>query len=232
MAAPTVSPPQIPPLKEGDRLTRDEFERRYNAMPDLKKAELLEGVVYLPFPVRFEGHGSQHSNVDTWLGVYAAYTPGVEVGNNSSIRLDLESEPQPDVVMLIQQSCGGNAQLSTDGYLELAPELVAEISGSTLNIDTKVKFRIYQRNKVREYLVWRVEHQAIDWFVLRGDTYQLLAPSPAGQYRSENFPGLWLDIAAMLRKDMARVLQVLQEGIASPEHAKFVERLSAAQTRA
>lgn len=41
-----ASKPSIP-LENGDRLSRFEFEHRYQAMPELKKAELVEGVVYI-----------------------------------------------------------------------------------------------------------------------------------------------------------------------------------------
>ena len=84
---------RIPPLENGDRLTRPEFERRYEAMPHLKKAELIEGVVYVPSPVRYEGHGRQHSALNTWLGVYMASTPGIGIGDNTTVRLDLDNEP-------------------------------------------------------------------------------------------------------------------------------------------
>src|SRR5262250_2667499 len=90
---------RIPPLENGDRLTRPEFERRYEAMPHLKKAELIEGVVYVPSPVRYEGHGRQHSAILTWLGVYMASTPGVGAGDNTTVRLDLDNEPQPDALL-------------------------------------------------------------------------------------------------------------------------------------
>ena len=39
----------------------------------------------------------------------------------------------------------------------------------------------------------RVLDHAVDWFVLRETEYQRLAPDAAGIYRSEVFPGLWLD---------------------------------------
>lgn len=45
----------IPPLENGDGLSRAEFERRYDAMPELKKAELLEGIVYMAAPVSHQG---------------------------------------------------------------------------------------------------------------------------------------------------------------------------------
>src|SRR2546430_8869026 len=87
-------PEAIPPLEPGDQLTREEFERRYDAMPQLKKAELIEGVVYMPSAVRWNKHAGRHPHLITWLGVYEANTPGVQVGDNGSIRMDLDNEPQ------------------------------------------------------------------------------------------------------------------------------------------
>jgi Uma2 family endonuclease len=224
-----LAPAEVPPLEPGDRLPRDEFERRYEAMPGLKKAELIEGVVHMPSAVRWRRHGIPHSTLITWMGNYCAATPGVDSGDNSSVRLDLENMPQPDVVLLIDPACGGQAQISADDYVESAPELVAEVSASSVSIDLNVKFQVYLRNGVREYLVWRVLDSAIDWFVLRQGQYQKLQPDAAGIYRSEVFPGLWLDSAALLQLDRPRLHQVLQQGLASPEHAAFVARLQQAR---
>src|SRR6266545_2568429 len=163
---------QIPPLEPGDRLTRDEFERRYEVMPRGIKAELLEGLVHMPSPTRFRRHGRPHSNLITWLGNYEAGTPGVEAGDNSTTRLDLDNEPQPDAVLLIDPACGGQARISADDYLEGAPEFVAEVAASSVSIDLHTKSQIYQRSGVREYLVWRVWEQAVDWFVLRAGQYE------------------------------------------------------------
>jgi len=209
----------------GDHLTRDEFERRYKAMPHLKKAELIEGVVYMPSPVRWKHHAKPNGRLVTWLGVYEASTPGTEMGDNGTVRLKLENEPQPDAAMIIDPACGGQVRLSFDDYIEGGPELAGEVAASTASIDLSKKLRLYRQNEVKEYIVWRVEDAEIDWFVLRGSQYDRLPQSPAGFYQSEIFPGLWLDPAAMTRFDMATVLQVLQRGIASPEHEAFVARL-------
>src|SRR5438445_9714126 len=101
MSRPLPPMPQIRPLEPGDRLPRDEFERRYDAMPNLKKAELIEGVVHMPSPVRWKGHGRSHRHLATLLGSYEAHTPGVEGGDNATIRLDMENEPQPDATLII-----------------------------------------------------------------------------------------------------------------------------------
>ncbi len=228
MATPTgtsSAPPGPPPLEPGDHLTRDEFERRYEAMPDLKKAELIEGVVYMPSPVRLDQHGGPHAILLWWLTHYSVFTPGTRVGGNSTVRLDVNNEPQPDGLMIIEPSHGGGVVIGPRGYVESAPELVAEVAASTTSFDLHTKLNVYRSNRVREYLVWRVLDQAIDWFVLRGTDYERLALSPAGFYPSEVFPGLWLDAAALVRSDLAVVLNVLQQGLASPEHAAFVAQL-------
>jgi hypothetical protein len=227
MSAPTVPPTRIPRLGNGDHLDADEFLRRYDAMPEVKKAELIEGVVYMPSPVRFEEHGEQHAHLMLVLATYRAYTPGVRVGDNVTIRLDMGNVPQPDAVLLIEPERGGRVTI-TNRYITGGPELAAEVAASSVSIDRNAKFRAYQRNGICEYLLWRVEDQEIDWFVLRGSSYQPLAPGPDGILRSEVFPGLWLDPRALLAADLPRVLAVLQQGLASPEHAAFVARLGQA----
>jgi hypothetical protein len=224
-APPIRRPPRTPPLENGDRLTADEFERRYDAMPELKKAELIEGAVHMPSPVRFNAHGEQQADLITWLGVYRSGTPGVRVGDNSTVRLDIGNVPQPDAAMIVDPALGGQARIDADGYLTAAPELAAEVTASTVSIDLGSKFQVYRRTGVREYVVWRVEDGAVDWFVLHGDTYARLPLNDAGLYASEVFPGLWLDPAALVRGDIARVLETVRLGMSSPEHAAFVERL-------
>jgi Uma2 family endonuclease len=214
----------IPPLRHGDRLTRDEFERRYNAMPHINKAELLEGMVYMPPPVSLE-HGRPHLHLVTWLGNYIIRTPGVTGGDNASVRLDLASEPQPDAHLRILESHGGSSRETADHYVDGAPELVAEVAVSSIPIDLNTKLPLYQRHGVREYLLWRVPDQAIDWFILRGDHYDRLLLGPDGVYRSETFPGLWLAPLALVRDNLAVCHQVASQGHASPEHADFVRRL-------
>ncbi len=228
-AAPEAKNKPLPPLENGDRLTREEFERRYDAMPHIKKAELIEGVVYMPSPVRHKLHSKAHFRLIAWLGAYEAATPGVEGGDNGTARLDVINEPQPDALLLIRPECGGQARISEDDYIEHAPELVAEVASSSVSIDLNTKKEVYRRTDVREYIVWRVLEDTIDWFVLRGEDFQPLEPDAQGWLRSEVFPGLWLDPAALIRGDSARVIEVVQQGIATPEHAAFVRRLQEAE---
>jgi hypothetical protein len=216
----------IPPLEPGDRLSRAEFERRYAAMPHVNKAELIEGVVYMPSPVRTGQHGHPHFRLIGWLNLYTSATPSVIGCDNATVRLDQDNEPQPDVFLLIDPARGGQARIGPDDYIEGAPEFVAEVSGTSVSFDMHTKLNVYRRSGVREYLVWRVADQAIDWFALRGGQYQPMPPHDSGIVRSEVFPGLWLDTAAMIRGDMARVLAVVQDGIASDEHKAFVAKLA------
>ncbi len=217
---------RAPPLENGDRLTQLEFERRYNLMPHVKKAELVEGVVYMASPLRFEPHAEPHGDLIIWLGNYKVVTPGVRLGDNPTVRLDLDNEPQPDTVLLIDTSAGGQSYIGEDGYVEGAPELVAEIAASSAAIDLGDKKRAYRRNGVQEYIVWQVFDQKIDWFSFQNGDYISLLADADGVIRSQIFPGLWLQIAAMLDGDMPQVLAVLQAGLNSAEHQAFVQQLA------
>lgn len=218
---------KLPPLESGDRLTRSEFERRYAAMPDVKNAELIEGVVYVASPLRANAHGKPHGAVMTWLGVYSAATPGTGSYDTPTVRLDADNEPQPDAVLRFEQN--GQSTISEDDYLEGAPELIVEIAASSASYDLHDKLRVYRRNGVGEYLVWRTYSQQFDWFILKDGIYEPLAPDQAGIFRSVQFPGLWLPGNELLSENLAAVLAVLQRGLATPEHQAFVKRLSLSQ---
>lgn len=219
----------VPPLENGDRLTRDEFERRYKAMPELKKAELIEGIVYMASPVSYKGHGRPHLKVNTWLGNYLAATPGVDGADHATTRLDLDNEPQPDACLIVLPEHGGRCRIDEDDYIVGGPEIVVEIASSSASYDLHSKLNAYRRNGVLEYVVWRTRDAAIDWFVLRGGRYDRLAPVD-GICRSEALPGLWLDVSAMLKNDLAAVLGAVARGTATPEHAAFVAGLAAARS--
>jgi len=213
-----------PPLENGDRLTRHEFERRYEQMPNVKKAELIEGIVYMASPLRITQHGEPHAHILTWLGIYKAFTPNLQIGDNATVLLDDENEPQPDVLLRIVK--GGQSTITDDGYVEGSPELIVEIAASTVSIDLHDKLKVYCRNQVQEYLVWRVYDQELDWFRWRDGQYIKLVPDATGIIKSEIYPGLWLDVNALLAGNLAEVLAVLQTGMNSPEHEIFVQRLS------
>ncbi|MBR8826545.1 MAG: Uma2 family endonuclease [Gomphosphaeria aponina SAG 52.96 = DSM 107014] len=161
----------IPPLENGDRLTRFEFEKRYEVMSKQKKAELINGVVYMPAALRYQGHGLPHSSIMTWLNFYVANTPGVELADNTTVRLDLDNEPQPDALLRIKSELGGQSRVSEDDYIEGAPELIVEIAASSASYDLHDKLNVYRRHGVKEYIVWQVYDQKIDWFYLEEGKY-------------------------------------------------------------
>lgn len=213
---------KILPLENGDRLTRAEFERRYETMPNLKKAELIEGVVYMGSPVRVT-HGQPHAHIMGWLFSYQIATPGVGLFDNTTVRLDADNEPQPDALLRIEN--GGQTIISEDDYLEGAPEFIAEIAASSASYDLRDKLRVYRRNQVQEYLVWQVNEQKIDWFRLREGEYIVFPSDANGTIKSEIFPGLWLAVPALINGNLVEVQSVLQTGLATSEHQSFIERL-------
>ena len=214
----------IPPLENGDQLTRIEFERRYERMVNLKKAELIEGIVYMGSPLRINQHGNPHAYIMGWLVQYEAATAGVQSGDNCTVRLDAENEPQPDALLRIEK--GGQSTISEDDYVEGAPELIVEIAASTVSLDLHDKLKAYRRNQVQEYLVWRVYDGEFDWFRLQEGQYIERQPNEKGIIKSEIYPGLWLDVFALLSGNLAKVLEVLQQGIGTKEHQDFVRQLS------
>ncbi|CCQ57904.1 MULTISPECIES: Uma2 family endonuclease [Crocosphaera] len=220
----TKSTVKIPPLENGDRLTRLEFETRYQKMTHVKKAELIEGIVYMGSPLRINKHGEPHADIMGWLTVYKAFTPNVQTGDNATVRLDPENEPQPDALLRIEK--GGQSIISEDGYVEGAPELIVEIAASTVSIDLHDKLKAYRRNQVQEYVVWRVDDNEIDWFRLKDEKYIKLQADENGIIKSEIYPGLWLDVTALLKGDLVKVLDVLKQGIDTPAHTNFCQKIS------
>jgi len=214
-----------PPLENGDRLTRHEFERRYASMPHVKKAELIEGIVYMACAVRLTRHGRPHAQLIAWLTYYAGKTGIPDYGDNSTVRLDEDNEPQPDLLMLLPAVAGGTARLDDDGYVTGPPDLACEVASSSVSLDTHAKLNAYRRNGVREYLVWRVDDRAIDWYALREGLYQPLPATPDGILKSELFPGLWLNTPALLASDLPQVWATIDQGLVTPEHAAFAKKL-------
>ena len=222
-----VPPNKLPPLENGDRLTRSDFEQRYDAMPHVKKAELIEGIVYMPSPVRVRSHGKPHGQIMSWIGTYSAATLGVDFADNATLRLDSDNEPQPDVMLWIDAAAGGHARVSDDDYLEGSPELIVEVAASSASYDLHVKREVYRRNGVQEYVVWRVYDRQVDWFRLENGQYVTVPADAEGMIHSRAFPGLRLAVSALLSGDLAHVLAELQKGLASAEHQAFVETLTA-----
>ena len=214
-----------PPLTNGDRLSSEEFARRYSADPQVRKAELIEGVVYVASPLRFGQHAEPHGLVMTWLGTYAAFTPTVRCGIEPTVRLDGSNQPQPDGVLLLPAIAGGTAQLTDDDYVDGAPDLVVEIAASSAAIDLNAKRTAYQRNGVREYLVWQIYENQVQWWQLVQGEYVPL-PTVEEVIRSGVFPGLWLAVTALQQGQAQAVLTTLQAGLQSPDHAAFVQLLT------
>jgi Uma2 family endonuclease len=226
MALIMTTSPRVPALCAGDHLTRDEFERRYAAMPALKKAELIAGVVYMGSPVNLVRHGQPHHVLSTWLGLYCMATPGLIAADNATLRLDLDNEPQPDLLLCLPAGAGGRSRVAADGYLEGPPELVLEVAASSVSYDLHQKLDVYRRSGVQEYLVHRVEDGEVDWFALDRGAYARLLPDGAGNLASRVFPGLWLAVPALLHGDLPGLRSVLERGLAGPEHAAFCRRIT------
>ena len=225
MAAPKV-PSEIP-LEPGDCLDQETFHARYEAMPEHVKAELIEGVVYMPSPLKLK-HGTVHGEVLGWLNLYKAATPGTQIADNATTILGPFSEPQPDASLFILPEYGGQTTVNAEGYLVGSPELLAEVSSSSQAYDLHAKRRDYDRADVQEYVVILLREQRVVWLARRDGRLVELAPGPDGLFRSEFFGGLWLDAAALLRCDTLQVHEVLRQGLASLDHARFLERLKRA----
>lgn len=216
----------LPPLEPGDRLTRAEFERRWEAMPNLKRAELIEGVVYMAAVVRHRKHGRPSRWISGLLGRYEASTPGVAGSDNASVRMDLDNMPQPDCLLFIDPPHSQTVSIGDDDYLEGAPELIVEIASSSASYDLGVKLNAYRRNGVPEYVVWRVLDGAFDWFVLDEGAYERRSLEGDPVIRSTMFPGLWIDTGALLGGRLDEAFTTLERGIATADHEAFVKQLA------
>ncbi|HEX5272906.1 MAG TPA: Uma2 family endonuclease [Gemmataceae bacterium] len=212
-------------LVRGDCLSRDEFLRRWEAMPDLKRAELIRGVVYMPSPVSWE-HGDTEQNVAGWLAVYKAATPGCAGANNATWLMGEDEAPQPDTSLRILPEYGGQSRVE-GRYAVGAPEFLAEVCISSAAYDLHQKLEVYEGAGVHEYLAALMREGEVRWHRLTGSHFEVVPVPADGVYRSAAFPGLWLDAAALLRGDLARVLAVLNDGTKSPEHQQFVSQLAA-----
>jgi hypothetical protein len=219
----------LPPLVAGQRLDQPTFHARYEAMPPETRAELVGGIVYMPSPLRYE-HGTRDVPVSYWLGHYRRFTKGVESASIVTTILGERGEVQPDSQLRIPEELGGQTQI-VEGYVTGAPEMVAEIARSSRSYDPGEKKTDYERAGVREYLVVELDPDRVHWFILRGDRFEDLPPDPDGIFRSEVYPGLWLDPPALFGDDLDRLASVVDLGVATPEHAAFVARLREARER-
>ena len=221
-----VKPSASTELTEGARLTRSEFERRYSAHPNLKKAELVDGIVRMPSAVRYVQHARQHAALFRVLMAYADRTPGVGVTANATVRLDATTEVQPDVMLRIESAERGQSVVDVDGYVTGAPELVAEISASSARFDMREKFQAYQRNGVREYIVWQTLVPRIDWFEQVDGTFRPLSATKGGVIQSRVFPGLRLAPDALIADDEAGALAATHAGLGTAAHREFLAKLT------
>jgi Uma2 family endonuclease len=232
---PQVSPKveetgKLPPLEEGDHLDQATFHARYEAMAPGTRAELIGGIVRMPSPLK-PPHARMHTWVMGWVLDYEKATPGVESYDNGTAILNDEAEPQPDAYVIISPEHGGQMHYNIDEYLVGPPELIVEVASSSESIDLHAKRKDYEQAGVQEYVVIALRQPRVYWFALRGGQFEDLQPGTDGLMRSQVFPGLWLDAAALLHRDAGRMYEVLRQGIASPEHAAFVARLAQAQQK-
>ena len=217
-------PPEERELHTGDRMTRAEFHRIYERTPEHFRAELIGGIVYVASPLK-RRHGTNHLPLGGLFFAYEGETPGVESGDNTTILLGDEGEPQPDLYLRILPEHGGQSRTTPDDYVEGAPELLAEIAHSSRAIDLHAKRDDYTRYGVREYLVLCLRERRLRWFDLAAG--RELDADADGVYRIRVFPGLWIDGEALLARDYRRLTATLGHGLATPEHAAFVARLAA-----
>lgn len=213
-------------LEAGSHLLAEEFLRRYEEIPEVKKAELINGIVYMGSPVSAGGHADRDALVQMVLGVYAAHTPGVKHSTNATVCLGTKNIAQPDASLRLTPEHGGAARLDEKGYIMGPPELAVEIAASSASMDAREKKTAYRTSKIPEYLLWRTEDEVVNWWQLEGNEYCALKPHAGGSLRSKVFPGLWIDVEALFLGDSAKLLAKLQEGIRSPEHREFVTELA------
>lgn len=219
---------RLQPLVNGERMSQPEFHRRYAAYPEDEKWELIGGIVYMASPLKLP-HSDYDDEIGYVLGTYRRATPGTQVTHNATAILGVESEPQPDLGLRILPEYGGQSRTTDDDYLQGAPELLVEVAHSRRALAMHGKRDDYQRAGVLEYLVVCMEEQEVHWFHFPSG--RLIRPNRQGISRSRVFPGLWLDVAALLRRDSARLMEVLQQGLADRAHTAFVKHLQAAQHR-
>ncbi len=224
-AAPRRVVEELPILQNGDRLTAGEFLRRFGAMPEVKKAELIDGIVYMVSPVRAKQHGVPDHLLQGWLFSYTASTPGTMASSNSTVRFDADNVPQPDVLLMINEKNGGQARIGADGYIHGAPELVVEIAASSAALDLHGKLDSYRRAGVKEFVVWRPTEKVLDWFVLEDGNFIALKPAVDGSFSSRCFPGLVLDVKALVDEDPGRLRARVDKSCGKPAHRAWVQKL-------
>lgn len=220
--------PSVAELQSGDRMNRVEFHRLYENTPKHFKAELIGGTVYVASPLGL-AHANRHGHLGMLFAAYELNTPGTESGDNATVMLGDESEPQPDLLLRILPEFGGQSATDRDDYVKGAPELIAEIAHSSRSIDLHAKRDDYARNGVREYLVLSLKDEQLFWFDLA--TGRELTPGPDGIIRLQSFPGFWINVSALLQADYKKLMTSFQQGLDSAEHAEFIRRLASAKEK-
>ncbi|MCI0379808.1 MAG: Uma2 family endonuclease [Gemmataceae bacterium] len=221
----TTKAPALPHLESGDRLDQKTFHERYEAMPKHFRAKLIGGIVYVSSPLKIP-HGRGQNCVNRWLYTYEDHTPGVEVFANTTNMMGPDTETQPDAQMNLMAGLSEQIRETDDQCFEGAAELIVEVAWSTESLDLHAQKDAYEHAGVQEYVVIALRMKHVFWFRLQRGKFKELKPDDDGILRSEVFPGLWLDPDAMLRFDTKRLLKVLRQGLASPEHAAFAAKLA------
>jgi Uma2 family endonuclease len=216
-------------LQNGDQMTREEFHRLYEQTPDGFKAELIGGIVYVASPL-YPAHGKPHMLLTAVVAAYESRTPGVDSSDNTTILLGDEGEPQPDLYLRILPEYGGQSSTGDQERVEGAPEFIIEVANTSRAIDLHAKKKDYARYGVLEYLVHCVKEKKLRWFDLAAG--QELQPDAVAVYRIQTFPGLWINGPALVSKDYSQLMQTLEEGLATPEHAAFVDELAKRRAKA
>jgi Uma2 family endonuclease len=219
-------PGELPLLQNGDHLDQSTFHALYEAMPADFHAELINGVVYLR-GCHTASHGRSLVSLGSMLDIFDDATPGTKGLIKITNILGPISEPEPDGCLLILPEYGGQTWCDADDFVNGAPDWVAEISDGTEAVDLGVKKQDYENAGVREYMVAVLKTRSVFWFVQRSGKLKERSAAPDGIFRSEAVPGFWVDPDAFLNHARTRLLTILRQGLASPEHAAFVAKLAA-----
>lgn len=215
-------------LENGDRMSQQEFHRRYLRSPKNFHAELIGGIVHVASPLKLR-HGRNHLPLGSLLFAYESNTPGTESSDNTTVILSDDSEPQPDLFLRILPEFGGKSITTATGYVKGPPELIIEIAHSSKAIDLHAKRDDYRKNHVVEYLVACVKDRQLHTFDFVSGKEPVLVPGDV--CKSTVFPGLWIDVGAVFDRDFNTLIRVLNEGIATAEHRGFVEKLKKAKRK-
>ena len=195
-------------LITGMRLELDEFLSRWEALPELKNAELIDGIVFVSLPVTLE-HGQRANILNWWLSHYVGDKRGCEAASNVTCTM-LGQSPQPDVLLRLTEEHGGQS-IDTGYLLAGAPELVVDICETSFEIEFGPELELYQKAEVRENITIRtLPPPGIVWRVLVDGSYRVNEPDSKGILRSQCFPGLWLDTEGFWAEDCVRMRETLE----------------------